>query len=253
MKNHFYISYAGNKRNEMPGLYSHLDFTGIDTVVEPFCGSCAVSYYISTKKDGLTYILNDNNIHLKEMYDILTDEEKTQEFQTNFNNIISNIKTKDQYKEAILEDRLESWLIENKYFNLRPGLCPIGYKGKDTLKPIDFSIVPIVKFFRENNIIFLCDDAMKVYDEHKDKPNCMIILDPPYISTCNDFYLDHNMNIYEHLFKNDIKNEKAKIYLILEDIWIIRLLFQHNKILHEYAKTYETSKKKTTHLVISNT
>ena len=66
MKNHFYIAYPGNKRKEMKGLYSYLDFTNIDIIVEPYSGSCAVSYYISTQNQGLTDILNDNNISLKE-------------------------------------------------------------------------------------------------------------------------------------------------------------------------------------------
>ena len=61
------------------------------------------------------------------------------------------------------------------------------------------------------------------------------------------------MNIYEYLYHNNITQEKAKVYLILENMWIIKLLFQHNNILFEYDKTYEASKKKTTHILISNT
>ena len=80
MKNHFYIPYPGNKRKEMKGLYPYLDFTNIDIIVEPYAGSCAISFYISQQKSGLTYILNDNNIYLKELYEILIDEEKTKIF-----------------------------------------------------------------------------------------------------------------------------------------------------------------------------
>ena len=54
MKTHFYITYPGNKRKEMKGLYPYLDFTNINTIVEPFAGTCAISYYISTQKQGLT-------------------------------------------------------------------------------------------------------------------------------------------------------------------------------------------------------
>jgi nitrogenase molybdenum-iron protein alpha/beta subunit len=99
----------------------------------------------------------------------------------------------------------------------------------------------------------LCEDAIKVYEQYKNNKKCMIIMDPPYISTCNDYYLDHSMNIYEYLYHNNITQEKAKVYLILENILIIKLLFQHNNILFEYDKTYEASKKKTTHILISNT
>ena len=99
----------------------------------------------------------------------------------------------------------------------------------------------------------MCDDAIKVYEQYKNNKKCMIIMDPPYISTTNDFYLDHNMNIYEYLCNNNITKEKAKIYLILENIWIIKLLFQNNYILFEYDKQFQMSKKQTTHIIISNT
>jgi hypothetical protein len=47
MQNHFYIAYFGNKRKEITGLYPYLDFTDINTIVEPNAGSCAISFYIS--------------------------------------------------------------------------------------------------------------------------------------------------------------------------------------------------------------
>ena len=111
-------------------------------------------------------------------------------------------------------------------------MTEVGYKC-DILKPIKFSNYPIVHFFRNNKIIYMCDDAIKVYEEFKNNKECMIIMDPPYISTTNDFYYD--MNIYEYLCNNNITKEKAKIYLILENIWIIKLLFQTNNILFEYV------------------
>ena len=52
MKTHFYIVYSGNKRKEMKGLYPYLDFANIDTIVEPYAGSCAISFYISQHKVG---------------------------------------------------------------------------------------------------------------------------------------------------------------------------------------------------------
>ena len=165
MKNHFYMPYPGNKRNEIKGLYPYLDFTNIDTIVEPFAGSCAVSYFISTQKQGLTYILNDNNTYLKELYEIIIDVEKAQTFENELNNIIKDVKTKEQYNDIVNQQTLIAWLIGHKYYNIRPGLCPFGYKGKEAiLKPIIFSSYPIVQFFRNNKIIYICDDAIKVYE-----------------------------------------------------------------------------------------
>lgn len=253
MKQHFYIPYFGNKRKEMTDLYPYLDFKNINTIVEPYAGSCAISFYIAQQKSGLTYILNDNNTYLKLMYEILIDEEKTKIFENEFNDVLKDIKTKEQYCEITKQKSLIGWLIRHKYYNIRPGLCPFGYNGKETLNPIKLESYPIVQFFRNNKIIFLCEDAIKVYEQYKNNKKCMILMDPPYISTCNDFYLDHNMNIYEYLYHNDIAKQKAKVYLILENIWIIKLLFQKNFMLFEYDKTYEVSKNKTTHIIISNT
>ena len=68
----------------------------------------------------------------------------------------------------------------------------------------------------------MCDDAINVYERFKNKKKCIITMDPPYINaTCTDFYYDHNMNIYEYLYNNNITKENARIYLILENIWII--------------------------------
>jgi len=57
--------------------------------------------------------------------------------------------------------------------------------------------------------------------------------------------------VYEHLYKNDIIKEKAKLYLILEDIWIIKLLF-NKYIIQSYDKKYMTTKQNTTHIIIYN-
>ena len=253
MKNNFYITYPGNKRTEMKGLYPYLDFINIDTIVEPYAGSCAISYYISTQKQGLTYILNDNNPYLKQMYEILIDEEKTKTFENEINNKIKDVKTKEEYMDIVTKKTFMAWFVSHKYFNIRPGLCPFGYRGKEAiLKPVDFLSYPIVKFFRNNKIIYMCDDAITVYEKYKNNKNCMIIMDPPYISTTNNFYLDHNMNIYEYLYNNNISIQKAKIYLILENIWIIKLLFKNNFMLFEYDKQYILSRKKRTHIIISN-
>jgi hypothetical protein len=53
------------------------------------------------------------------------------------------------------------------------------------------------------------------------------------------------------MYKNDINLWLSNIVLCLENIWIIRMLFSKNTISDEYAKQYQLSKKKTTHIVIT--
>ena len=81
--------------------------------------------------------------------------------------------------------------------------------------------------------------------------NTLIFLDPPYLQSNNDFYLDSNTNVYEYLCNNSIKNMRSFILLVFEDNWIIKLLFRHHTFI-TYDKQYGTSKIKTKHLIINN-
>jgi len=242
------MSYPGNKRQEVTKIYPLLDLTNIKIIVEPFCGTCAFSYYVSLQISNLTFVLNDNNNYLKEMFEIIIDDRLLNKFESKVNSVLDTIKNKEDYLTIIKNDDVISWFIKNKYYNIRPGLYPTN----DKFKHIIMRNYPIVDFFKNNKIIFTCDNAINTYKKYKNNKKSLIFLDPPYISSCNSFYMSPELNIYEYINLNNIKNEKAKIYLILENIWIIKLLFQNNKILMEYNKKYEISKKKTTHVIISN-
>ena len=77
-------------------------------------------------------------------------------------------------------------------------------------------------------------------------------MDPPYLSSFNTLYNSPDVNIYTYLYNNQIINEKAKIYLILENMWIIKLLFQKYKKLDVYEKLYQNTKRQTTHIIVVN-
>jgi site-specific DNA-adenine methylase len=76
MNNHFYMSHFGNKRNEAENFYNSIDLSQIKTIIEPFAGTSAISYFIWTKNPDLKFILNDNNKYIIEMYNIIKDDEK---------------------------------------------------------------------------------------------------------------------------------------------------------------------------------
>lgn len=253
LNNIFYMPYPGNKRNEIKQFYNFLNFENIDTIIEPYAGTSVISYYIASLHPNMKIILNDNNEYIKEIYDIIQDDNKVEQFENKVNEIKNSIITKDDYDNVIKNKDIYGWLIGNKYFNMRPNISPIGHRSKNTLhKPFKFRDYKIFDFYRNPNVIFTCEDAISVYENYKNNVNCMIIMDPPYISACNCFYLDDSMNIYEHLNNHNISAEQAKIYLILENQWIIKLLFRTNIILFQYDKKYELSKRKTTHILISN-
>ena len=77
-KNHFFFSYFGNKRNEIDNIFNSIKNYDIEYIVEPFCGSSAFRYHMSIKHPGrYTYVLNDNNTLLIELYNIMSDDKKT--------------------------------------------------------------------------------------------------------------------------------------------------------------------------------
>ena len=94
MKNHFLFPYTGNKRNEVETIYNKIknEITGIDTIVEPFCGSSAFSFYLSTLyPNKFKYILNDNDKNLIELYHIAQNPIKFNELIKDLSNILNNI------------------------------------------------------------------------------------------------------------------------------------------------------------------
>ena len=130
-QNHFYISYAGNKRTEVQNIYNNLDFTNIESVIEPYCGTCSISYYIWLQRPNLKFILNDNNKHFKEMYNIIKDDEMLSNFENQVNNIIipKIKKSKTDYLEVTTKDDVYGWFIANKFYNIKAGLYNVNTSG----------------------------------------------------------------------------------------------------------------------------
>ena len=243
------MSYFGNKRDEVEIIFSHINLNGVKIIVEPFCGSCAMSYYISTQKKKLKYILNDNNPFLIELINIARDDKRAEKFEQAFNILVKSFKdNKDKYDEIVKQKNIMGWYIANKIHGPRVGLFPLK-NYNDTIKLSD---CPFYNFLKNEDVEIYNKEAIEIYNEYKDNKNCMILLDPPYLETCNDFYNCADVNIYKFLYDNPIEKEKAKIYLILEDMWIIKLLFQKNTFI-EYDKQYNGFKKKLVkHCIINN-
>lgn len=249
--NHFSLPWHGNKRTECKIIYDNLNLDGIETIVEPFCGTSAISYYISTLHPlKYTYHLNDNNPFLIQLYEISKNEEKYKQLICDLNELRTVLTDKIKYDELDIKTFI-GWVYKNKIYNIRPGLCPLNKRnGPDILNKMLF--VPMLNFLRTEKIIFTCDCGIKILNNFKDNSKALVFLDPPYLQSCNDFYLNSDTGIYEYLFKNPILNYKCKIYLCLELTWIIKMLFEKYEII-EYSKSYNGSKKKNViHGIIKN-
>jgi hypothetical protein len=252
-KTHYPIGYYGNKRAEVERIYNAIkdDLNNIKYIVEPFCGTSALSYYISTKHPKqFTYVLNDNNKFLCELNSILKDDAKTNDLINKLNELKEKAVNKEEYDKIDMNENIYNWVFKNKYFKIRPGLYPLNKKASDdifnNIKKFDF-----VNFIKNENIVISNIDGLELYKQYKDNNKSFIFLDPPYLLSCNDFYGSPHLGIYEYLSCNDINKEKAKILLCLNDNWIIKMLFKNNKKI-TYDKIYQTTKKIKTHIIITN-
>ena len=255
MKNHFFFGYFGNKRNEFKEILPHikklLDGDEISHIIEPFCGSCAISFAISQlypKK--FKYILNDADEKLISLMKTCQDKEKFILLNNEINELAKTVENnKEEYIKVIKLDSLASYYIKQKIYNIRPGLFLLDYK----YKYIDLSNCPMYDFLNNEDVTFLNKDGLDVFRKYNNNSKCLLFLDPPYLLSDNGYYhfKEQQQNIYEYLCNNDIKNNNAYILFILNIHWITRLLFKQYEII-EYSKKYEASKNKVIHGIIFN-
>lgn len=244
-RTHFVISYPGNKRTETKEILKDIDLLNIKYIVEPFCGTSALSYAISKMyPNKFKYVLNDNDKNLIKLYEIMKDDHKIKIFNVHLQ-IINKNMNKDKYKS--LPDDIYKYYTHRKIYKISPGLYPLNPSKNYLLKG------DIIKFMQTEKVKLRCGDALDIYNKYKDKQNALIFLDPPYIlNTCTgDYSSKMTMAIYPYLYKNPIKNNNALIILCLEKMWIIELLFNDYKFI-EYHKKYNRSINKTIHIVINN-
>jgi site-specific DNA-adenine methylase len=265
MKNHFFFSYAGNKRQEVEHIYNNINLEGIDTIVEPFCGSCAVSYYIWTqnKDKNYKYILNDLDDKLIELLRIIKKGEY-KEIQDDVNRKREEILTyeddketaKNIYNNYIKNEKINGYILAHKYYTIRAGLFPmdLNYRMK---KEFNLTSSPIFEFLTTANIELFNTDGNKIINDYNNEKS-FIFLDPPYIASCNKFYSndsnENTNNIYEFLLSKGLNNFKSKMLICHENNWLFKIIFKDyidGEI--EYEKIYQNKKKKkTTHICIKN-
>lgn len=254
MTNHFIYPYTGNKRNEFKYLNNVIDdIDNYDTIIEPFCGSSAISFNIWLKYPNKKFILNDNNNDLIKVYDLIKNEDietiknRLLDIKKNINNDknIFNIMFKN-FKNSEEPD-----IYQYIYFNKFNGKNIVGLYKECKFKDFTKQQYKFFEFIKTANITFINNDWYDVFKDYSNDEKALIIIDPPYLLSYNQYYKYFNTNIYEFFFNNNINQYKAKLILILENNWIIRLLFKDKKSF-TYDKQYQPSKKQTSHIIISN-
>lgn len=262
---HFICTYLGNKWKEMKNIDPFIPFDKIlsgelTTIIEPFCGSSAMSFYIYKKipEENINqykFILNDFDKELFNLYmtfkiesidDIILGINKELQ-KINLPSDIKNLRKRNDKNPYEYVAHMKSGIAQ--YFK-KPNLIT---KLKDL--QIEF-----INFIKRDNVIITNNDWLDCYNENYN--NSIYLFDPPYVMGDNSYYkLDRNYNcdgcknIYEYFYLkydgNLNKIEDKKIIFVLEGVWFIRLLFKDN-IKGEYNKTYSMTKKQTKHIFISN-
>lgn len=254
MTNHFIFTYLGNKRNEFKHINNVMDdIDNYDTIIEPFCGSSAISFNVWLKHPNKKFILNDNNDDLIKVYNLI----KNEDIETIKNRLL-DLKTtinndKDVFNKMFKEFQKskEPDIYQYVYFNKFFCMCRVGAYRECKFKDFTKQQYKFFEFIKTADITIMNKDWYDVFKEYSNDEKALIIIDPPYLLSYNQFYKNFKTNIYEFFFNNNIKQFKAKLILILENNWIIKLLFKNEKSFI-YDKLYQVSKKRTSHIIISN-
>jgi site-specific DNA-adenine methylase len=253
MRNHFVFAWAGNKRDEVYDIVPKFDFNNVDTIIEPFCGTSAVSVYIATTHNNkYKYILNDNDERLIEIYNTLKDESELLFLENEMNRIIGDKEfNEEMYYKTIQQDNLIGYMLARTIYYLRIGL----FNRSKTRKPktkVKYINSIIHNFMKTEQVELYNKNAIDIIKDNIDNEKCIIYLDPPYLETRNKDYYKHINNFEDiYTYLSTLKDIKCKIYLsILFNEKLICKLNNFN-IIHTYDKVYSWGNKKVkTHILM---
>jgi site-specific DNA-adenine methylase len=253
MKNHFFFPYSGNKRQEVERLYDTFKdrIDDIKTIIEPYCGSCAFSYYVWTqnKDKDIKYVLNDMDFHLIELLRMAKDRpDELQMINEDINEFCSTM-TKETYNFK-KKDGVAGYILGNLYCGMRVGLYP----SRDRARVGHRNILncPFMDFLQNANIEISEKDGLDLVKEYVDDKHTMLFLDPPYILGCNAMYKTKSTDIYKFFSKHDLKAFQCHMLICLELNFVTELIFDIEDA-NIYDKRYEgTQHLKTKHFIYYN-
>jgi site-specific DNA-adenine methylase len=253
MRNHFIFCYSGNKRNETEIFLKNIKLDNIKNIIEPFCGTSAISFAIwLDNKDKFDYYLNDSDKRLIDVYNLMKNE-TIEDIEEKINKIGQNIKNKEEWIKVVKNNNdIYHYLFFMKFSKMgRYGFYPNDRKNVYNCK-ITKETRLFIEFIKQPYVYITHNDWFEVFDKMKNDEKSLFMIDPPYVMASNDYYTEKHLNVYEYFHNNKIEHFKSNIYLILEDHWILRMIFGNQNIISKYDKTYNVNHKKTNHIIIYN-
>lgn len=251
MKNNILFGRLGNKTNDIKFFKSLLPLE-VKNVVEPFGGTFAISRIVY-KDDKYNKIVNDNDETLFKIYKnpyeyskICKELNKIAGETLNENNNVIYENFIKKIKDCNFEsDLIEIWKSSNII------------RGRNVKYVKNANYTDFIEITKKIN--FSCEDYLNVVKKYCKNKDNFIFLDPPYLFSDNSSYSQQKRKegedctniLYElyNVFRD--KRNKAKIMLIINDMKIIRWLFD-GYIKSNYEKIYQIGKRKSRHLIICN-
>ena len=248
----FYFPYEGNKKSEINNIDEFIDLNLYNTICEPFGGSLAFSRYCYKHNENLKFIINDirddltflcNNLH-----------KFKDEVVQGVKDKIKELDSKDKYDLYVkyyqptndIETMIKI-LHDNKNYCLHKGVFPKNRKV--TLKDFDNRTKNTDSFFKKHT--YLNKDYHEILESVKNDDKTLVFLDPPYLLSSEGFYNGNkDEEIWRYLF-DFCKTCKCKFIMIIDGNFFMKEIFK-GLIKKEYEKLYQITKKKTSHIVVSN-
>jgi hypothetical protein len=241
------ISRVGSKQNDIQYFKNYL-VNDKSTIVEVFGGGYSIikhyykdyelfNFHINDDDKNLFYIYNNSqemiNIYLKLVEIYKSEYELNKDYKA----------FKLFFENYIMHDSIKNY-IRNRYF-IRGNM--FTYNKSQVYNKNELLILQNSKI---TNL-----DYMKIFEMYKDNENSFLILDPPYLFSNNSKYQSQIDNTDSTQILIDIlyfiKSCKCKVLLIINKLKIIEWMFQ-DYIKSEYSRTYQISKRKEIHLIITN-
>jgi len=254
---HLKFNYSGNKRNEYKNIEDKFNFDGIENIIEPFCGSAAISFNIWLKhKDKFHYYINDKDKDLIDIYQMFKTTEPDIIYDK-IKDIGSRITNRELFIE--LHKNENKSVFECLFRRMMSGVSLGWYRGDKYNTGKNFSPLQLLflEFLRCDYLHITNNDWFDIFDIYKNDEKTIFIFDPPYLNRDNRPYVKPTLRVYDYFKTNNINTFNSHIFFMLEDIPIVRELFIHNKIYEPYHKKYvikskDPTRTNTKHIIISN-
>jgi site-specific DNA-adenine methylase len=249
----FLGSRLGCKLNDIK-FFEDLIPTNSKTIVEGYAGSFSLIRKNYFDKDVKLHI-NDNDKTLIKVLEIIQKDNKINEYIDSYKTLlIKHGKNAKEMKKSFNELEIP---IEIKQHILN------GYTVRGFFKPFpnSFNINPLKDLLNKCEITNI--DISVILIRYQQDKDAFLFLDPPYLDSDNtqykgnnrldnNNYLNDNTVHYINLLKFlEDKKTVCKVMIILNGNAIINYLFK-NFIKKTYEKTYQITKNKATHVIITN-